>query len=147
MPKFPTSLETLPYLSDEGVLKLWDELNTALLSLHALGFAHMDIKPSNICLNVASAAILIDLGSISRFGSISSSTAAYIPHDFESNRRASASLDWWMLAMTLAEKACGPEHGLKVGEEARSATKAELRRHLETYLDRRVWVGLEPKLA
>ena len=146
MPKFATALEPLPFVSEEGVLKLWDTLHNALNSLHVLGFAHMDIKPANICLNEACEAFLIDLGSISRFGEASSSTEAYIPHDLRRNRRASASLDWWMLAMTLGEKACGREHGLRVGEGARSSTKEELREHLSTYLDPRVWAGLEPKL-
>ena len=146
MPKFATTLEPVPYLSEDGVLGFWNRVRNALNSLHALGFAHMDVKPSNICFNEAGEMFLIDLGSISRFGEVSSSTDAYVPHDFGS-RRAHASLDWWMLAMTLAEKACGTEHGLPVGVGARSATKAELQGHLETYLDRRVWTALEPMLV
>ena len=146
MPKFSTALEPLPYLSEEGTMKLWSTVQIALDTLHSLGFAHMDIKPANICLNEASEAFLIDLGSISRFGEVSASTVAYIPHDF-GNRRASASLDWWMLAMTLAEKACGRDHGLQVGMGARSASKAELLGHLASFLDRRVWTSLEPKLS
>ena len=47
------------------------------------------------------------------FGERSSSTPAYIPHDF-GDTHACPELDWWMLAVTFAEKGC-LEHGLRIG--------------------------------
>ena len=147
MPKFPTTLEPLPYLSSEGTVNLWHCLSQALEAIHTLGFAHMDIKPSNICVSESGVYCLIDLGSICPFNERSSSTPSYIPHDFNVNsRRASASLDWWMLAMTLAEKCCGASNGLDVGSKAKSATMAQLRDHLAAHLNPAIWAALEPKL-
>lgn len=146
MPKFATALEPLPYLSPAGVSILWEHLRQALDSLHARGFAHADVKPANICLSEdGSSAVLIDLGSVARLAERTSSTPAYVPCDFMP-RTASVALDWWMLAMTLAEKGCGPDHPMKIGGE-RSASKAELQAHLAAYLDPAVWAALEPKLA
>lgn len=84
----------------------------------------MDIKPANICLDGAGEAFLIDFGSVCAFGAHTSSTPAYVPH-YVLSRRSSAALDWWMLAMTLAEKACGPEGGLPVGPCSEGVTMSE----------------------
>lgn len=51
-----------------------------------------------------------------------------------------------MLAMTLAEKACGSGQGLEVGGTSH-ATKNELRTHLASHLSPAVWAALEPKLV
>ena len=145
MPKFATALEPLPYLSPTSVEKMWAQLQEALECLHGLGFAHADVKPGNICLSEdANSFYLIDLGSIARFGDSTSSTAAYVPRDMKRGR-SSASLDWWMLAATLAEKACGREHALEVGG-ARHHSTDELRKHLAAHLDPAVWAELQPRL-
>ena len=145
MPKFATALEPLPFLSAAGVLKMWGQLQEALERLHAMGFAHADVKPGNICLTEDSDSFfLIDLGSIARFGDSTSSTAAYVPRDMKRGR-SSAALDWWMLAATLAEKACGSEHALEVGG-ARHHSTDELRKHLAAHLDPAVWAELQPRL-
>lgn len=47
MPKYATALQPLPHLSNLGVLRLWAQLERALDCIHAKGFAHMDVKPSN----------------------------------------------------------------------------------------------------
>ena len=145
MPKFATALEPLPYLSPAGVGMMWAQLQEALERLHALGFAHMDVKPGNICLSEDSDSFyLIDLGSIAPFGVKTSSTAAYVPVDMKSGY-SSAALDWWMLAATLAEKACGPVHALVVGG-AHQHSADELRAHLAKHLDPAVWAELQPRL-
>ena len=146
MPKYATALEPVPYLSEGGIEKLWANMQAALSALHSQGFAHMDIKPANICLDGAGEAFLIDLGSVCAFGAHTSSTPAYVPHDVLS-RRSSAALDWWMLAMTLAEKACGPEGGLPVGYTPCSATMSELRAHLARFLPDQMWADLQTKLV
>ena len=144
MPKFSTSLEPLTFLSAAGVRLMWAQLQAALNRLHELGFAHADVKPGNICISEdANSYYLIDLGSISRFGEPTSSTAAYVPRDMKRGR-SSAALDWWMLAMTLAEKACGHD-ALEIGG-ARHHTKEELRVHLAAHLDPEVWGQLCIKL-
>ena len=145
MPKFATTLEPLPYLSPAGVEKMWAQLQEALECLHRLDFAHADVKPGNICLSEdANSFYLIDLGSIARFGDKTSSTVAYVPRDMKRGR-SSAALDWWMLAATLAEKACGSEHALEVGG-ARQHSVDELREHLAAHLDPAVWAELQPRL-
>jgi hypothetical protein len=145
MPKFATTLEPLPYLSPAGVEKMWAQLQEALECLHRLDFAHADVKPGNICLSEdANSFYLIDLGSIARFGDKTSSTVAYVPRDMKRGR-SSAALDWWMLAATLAEKACGREHALEVGG-ARQHSVDELREHLAAHLDPAVWAELQPRL-
>ena len=145
MPKFATALKPLPYLSPAGVGKMWAQLQEALERLHALGFAHADVKPGNIYISEdADSYYLVDLGSIARFGDSTSSTAAYVPRDMKRGR-SSAALDWWMLAATLAEKACGPEHALEVGG-ARHHSAGELQEHLAAHLDLAVWAELQPRL-
>lgn len=49
--------------------------------------------------------VLIDLGSVVRFGQKTASTAAYIPFELRAER-ASTIVDWWMFAATLAERGC-----------------------------------------
>jgi len=146
MPKFATALEPLPYISSDGVAMLWEHMHVALDCLHAKGFAHADVKPANICLTEnGSSAFLIDLGSVARLGVRTSSTPPYVPRDMR-HGHASAALDWWMLAMTLAEKACGPDHGLVVGG-AHHATRDELRAHLRAHLASAICAALESKLT
>ena len=145
MPRYGASLEHLPALSSEGAHVLWQSIFGALRGLHALGFAHMDVKPANICVAGAQGFVLVDLGSVARFGEAIATTAPYVAADFPgAMRRSSALADWWQLAMTLAEKACGG-HCLDVGARAppaMAALAARLREHLPAAL----WRELEPLL-
>ena len=145
MPKFATALEPIPFLDLADVTMVWEHLRQALEALHGKGFAHSDVKPANICFTAdGKSTVLIDLGSTARLGERTSSTPAYVPRDV-ARGRASTALDWWMLATTLAEKACGRAHKLAMGG-AREASKAEVRAHLAAHLDPAVWAAMAPKL-
>ena len=144
MPRYGASLEHLAALDTEDALLLWQSVGGALRGLHTLGFAHMDVKPANICL-AAREFVLVDLGSVARFGEATATTPPYVAADFPgAMRRSSARADWWQFAMTLAEKACGG-HCLDVrarAPPAMAALAARLREHLPAAL----WRELEPLL-
>ena len=149
MPRYGASLELLPALSAEDALVLWRSVSGALRGLHSLGFAHMDVKPANICLPGGAGRgefVLIDIGSVARFGEATAATAAYVAADFPgAMRRSSARADWWQLAMTLAEKACGG-HCLDVGMRA-PPTMGALAARLRDHLPGAVWRELDAVLA
>ena len=114
MPLHPITLEHLKILEPVVVRRFWDHLSSALSFLHDLGFAHMDVKPSNILIATNGDFILADLGSLVRFNNRSASTKAYVPRDLWVNPSgpiAAASVDWWMLAMIIFERACGGNIG------------------------------------
>lgn len=150
MPKYDTSLDAVSYLTPTGVTMLWEHLQEALDALHGEGFVHGDIKPSNICLDEDdTTAILIDLCSVVRVGHPALSTPAYIPRDLRapSDDRGRIALDWWMVAMSLAEKACGEDGAaLEMGNDW-SMSMEELQDHLEEFLDPDVWAELQPRLT
>ena len=139
MPRYPTTLDSMPFLPGEGgVGVFWEQMFAALSGIHALGFAHMDIKPSNVCLSELEMFVLIDLGSVARFGEKTVCTKAYVPRDFDfggtgGGVRSSALADWWMLGATLAEKGCG-ENGTHLGFLKVSPTMDALRSHLQKNL-------------
>ena len=139
MPKYSCSLEQIPSLSDTGIRTCWAEMRDALRAIHDRGFAYMDVKPANICVTFDRHFCLVDLGSVAPFTQRSQSTVPYVPSDVD-GARSSAAVDWWMLAMSLAEKGCG-ENGINVGA-ARIPTRGELRMHLETHLLADVWSEL-----
>ena len=141
MPLFGASLEVIPHLAAKNAEVLWRCMRDALRRLHALGFAHMDVKPANICLS-AGAFVLIDLGSVARFNESASTTPAYVPSDYPRNMKQSSALaDWWLLAMTLAEKATGLDVGSAV-----SPTMRALDERLEEKLPPSVWAELRAEL-
>jgi serine/threonine protein kinase len=125
MPFYVSTLETIRLLSMDVGRRVVQQISEAIQFLHEEGFIHMDIKPSNICLNEAGDAVLVDLGSVVRRSSssqlsTSESTVVYMPHDFQPRSKDSRSnnqyvaedlCDWWMLAMTIAEKIYGVEVG------------------------------------
>ena len=118
-------------------------LTVALRYLHRLNLAHGDMKPSNIGVSHSLDFVMIDLGSVSKFGDRTSSTPAYIPRDKHTpDLRSSADLDWWMLSVTMAEKCCG-EHGLDIGTGASTQPLHEIRGHLQKYLPAAVWNRLK----
>lgn len=123
MPKLCSTLEPIMQLSEEHTYLLWDHLSSALRCLHNLGFVHGDVKPANIGLQAAwglsPSFVLIDLGSIQRFGMRVLATPPYIPSDFkhkDDRLLATTSVDWWMFTVTLAEKGC--RSPMRVGEGA-----------------------------
>ena len=145
MPRYGASLERLPALSGESARVLWESIAGALRGLHVLGFAHMDVKSANICTAGAQGFVLVDLGSVARFGDATSTTAPYVAADFPgAMRRSSALADWWQLAMTLAEKACGG-HCLDVGARA-PPSMAALAARLRENLPAALWREIEPLL-
>ena len=111
MPMHPITFEALPTMSATVLLRFYTQMSAALDFIHGAGFAHMDLKPSNILITSGGDFILADLGSIVRFGERTESTSAYLPYEIcgrgEARPIASAILDWWMMAVTVCEKACG----------------------------------------
>ena len=145
MPHMATTLAHMPRLDEEGASVLVQHVSEAIRYLHGLGFSHADIKPDNVGLQVPETFVLIDLGSVSRFNARTSVTPAYVPRDFGDSaglaRRYTSepALDWWMLGMTLAEKACVPERCMDISATGRSASRSELAAHLRRHLPAAVW--------
>ena len=148
MPRYIDTLERMPPLDDaDGIAMLWEHLSAALTGLHELGFAHGDVKPANVCVDGNGEFFLIDLDSAARFGSATQTTSAYLPIDERGVRvLASARADWWALAMTFAEKACGAA-SLPLGHGARVWKASEVRAHLEAHLPSVVWMALAGHIA
>jgi hypothetical protein len=147
MPRYIDTFERIPPLNDaESIFLLWENVSAALTDLHGLGFAHCDVKPANLGFD-GGAFFLIDLDSAARFGAATRTTIEYLPIDERGVRVvASARADWWALAMTLAEKACGAA-GLPLGHGARVWTASEVRAHLEAHLPAGVWAALAGHIA
>jgi len=95
-----------PQLFTKLVDRFVNEISLGLEAIHTKGFAHMDVKPSNIAIERNGTFVLIDLGSCCRFGTQTSSTTAFVPagHDDANRFESSAVFDWWMLAMTVFSK-------------------------------------------
>ena len=148
MPRYIDTFERMPPLNDaESIVMLWENVSAALSDLHGLGFAHGDVKPANLGVDAGGAYFLIDLDSAARFGLATQTTTEYLPVDERGVRVvASARADWWALAMTLAEKACGAA-GLPLGHGARVFTASEVRAHLEAHLPAGVWAALAGHIA
>jgi hypothetical protein len=149
MPRFVDTLAHCPHLTEPGVVRLWEQMRVVLDSIHAMGFAHMDVKPSNICITEAADFVLIDLGSISRENDRTHGTPSYLPLELQPSRAtklstAARSADWWMLAIVLCEKA-GPR-GLLVGG-GKVWTQAEIRTHVYALLPPAVAAQLQLRLA
>ena len=107
MPFYGFSIEVRPF-GVQLLHRLHDDMMTALNHLHSLGFAHMDVKPANICLG-NNRFVLIDIGSTVPFGNRTDSTVAYLTSEhlekyLSNGLVASASVDFWMLAIVLWEK-------------------------------------------
>jgi serine/threonine protein kinase len=128
MPLFPTTLEHIKLLDSEEVAKLWLQMKDGLECMHKLGYAHMDVKPSNIFIDHTGAFVLGDLGSVARFGEQTSSTDAFIPKGAVKDlKKASKVTDWWMLAMTICDKGCEDFNvGIGASDPTSSAVLAAL---------------------
>lgn len=131
MPLHATTLEHLPLLAEITTLRrFWEHLKSALQCFHSKGFAHMDVKPANILITSEGDFILADLGSVVPFGQRSSSTRAYLPFERWVDGRsplAGPVVDWWMVAMTIYEKACGADIGGGSSEPSQDAVIAQLK--------------------
>jgi serine/threonine protein kinase len=104
MPLCAATLEHLPHADRAVAARLFASLERALLYLHALGLGHSDVKPSNVLLTTDGSFVLADLGSLERFGQPTETTPGLVPFDLkpkDGKYRASARLDFAMLAMTL----------------------------------------------
>jgi hypothetical protein len=77
----------------------------ALNFLHDKNLAHMDIKPSNIMIDMAGLYWLADFGSVRPINTPTSSlTLAFVPTDFRTKTYvAVAALDHWMLGVTVVD--------------------------------------------
>ena len=138
MPLLPATLAHIVRLNIEGAAKLLDQMIEALQFIHDQGFAHMDVKPSNICINGKGDFILADLGSMAPFGECTKSTVPFLPQDLQRPWMISdAMVDFWMLAMTLGERLCGWERGTG----AREPTRAVLRQKLMADRDAESVIG------
>ena len=149
MPVMPSTLESVKKLSGENMSRFWKQISSALESLHSRNFAHMDVKPSNICINDDGDFVLIDLGSVASFESTNfHSTEAYQPKNpINSSNKvnykvASAIVDWWMLAATLAERGCDLNGW---GEGASNPTTQKTLKYIEDGLPH-IWSELKNKL-
>jgi len=139
MPMYPVTMEPVKKLIGDNLQRFWKQMFDALNALHDAKYAHMDIKPSNICVDAEGNFILIDLGSVAEFDTTSESTPAYIPSDFEI-KKVSARIDWLMLAATLSEKI----QVLNWGTGSASPTIGVLAKKLEENLPPNIWTQLEP---
>ncbi len=115
MPLMPVTIENMYGIPIDMAKKLFDQIGSALEYLHSKQFAHMDVKPSNICIDIYGNCILIDLGSCCRMGYDSASTAGYYPIDWEPNP-ARPETDWWMLSVTVFDKLNDVGKGVTVDE-------------------------------
>ena len=86
--------------------KVLEGAGSALLQLHAVGWAHGDIKPANLLFRdgASSAIVLIDLGLATDAGEIQGGTPAYLPPDMWQGARVSPQqADTYALALTLRQ--------------------------------------------
>jgi hypothetical protein len=141
MPKLAATLSSFSSLAPECALVLLTQLADALRFMHGLGFAHCDVKADNVCVTQAGSCVLVDLGSVARFGSVTQSTRPYLPTDlYPSDTRpvvSSRALDAYMLGAMLAEKCCPREHCLCFAQ--RRVAWSALRAHLHARLPAPVW--------
>jgi serine/threonine protein kinase len=145
MPLHPVTLESLRVLKGDEIFRFYQHMSSALDFLHALGFAHMDVKPSNILISSTGDFILADLGSVALFGTKSQSTRSYLPREMWINGlppKAHRSVDWWMLAMTMYKKVVGKEIG-GTSEPFQQAVKSALAGELPE----KIWADLVCKLT
>jgi serine/threonine protein kinase len=129
MPMYTSVLETVPApLVKESCMKLWHELSLGLSFIQSVGFVHMDVKPTNICLRENGDSILIDLGSVVRVGVKSQCTHVYFPRDMrntdwqDNTYVADISIDWWMLSVVIADKM----FDLEIGSPRNTPSRQEL---------------------
>lgn len=102
MQKYQSTLArcTIP-LPNEVLVRLGEQLVTAVTAMHECGYCHMDIKPANIFL-WEDKCLLGDYGGATKIGGIvREHTLAYYPCD--AGNEAKTETDWFLLAVTLLE--------------------------------------------
>ena len=106
MPRYVQSLDQYPRpLSRDNAALLIHRMLKALNFLHDKHLAHMDIKPSNIMIDMTGLFWLADFGSVRPINTPTSSvTVAFVPVDLRTRTYlATAALDHWMLGVTVAD--------------------------------------------
>lgn len=110
MPRYNSTLETIDSLTPEEGLEVFNQMVKAIKVLHSLGMAHMDVKSSNIFIDMEGNSYLGDFGSVALYGVKTRSTEPFIPSDMRIERKLAGvyvshhKFDYWMLAMVVVEK-------------------------------------------
>jgi hypothetical protein len=105
-PHLPCTIQVSCAMVPRCAQRLWQQMREALEFIHSFGFAHMDVKPSNILHDQSGSFRLGDFGSMAPYGNTTSSTPAFLPLDLRRKWQyaARAETDWWMLAVTLLDR-------------------------------------------
>jgi hypothetical protein len=120
---------------------------SALTHLHGLGFARWRREARELGRSMEAAPFPHRSRQCRALAQRQQTTTEYLPVDERGVRVvASARADWWALAMTLAEKACGAA-GFPLGHGARVWTASDVRAHLEAHLPAGVWAALAGHIA
>lgn len=113
IPFYVSKLERISIITVNTGVKLMNQMLSAIDFIHSKGFNHMDITPSNICINEQGNFILTNIDSIVTKNENSESTIVYVPPDFQPRSpenstsnlyKADNFIDFWMLGVTIAEK-------------------------------------------
>jgi hypothetical protein len=113
IPRYVATLKDLNCISLQSGVRLFEQMYSALGVIHQIGMNHMNLKPSNICLNEIGDFVLAGLTQAVAKNEYSESTQVYLPRDFQprsplfpaaTGYQAVDENDWLMLGMTIAEK-------------------------------------------
>ena len=118
---------------DREAFSIAASLADALAALHAAGYVHGDVKPSNIGFTAAGSPKLLDFGLAreARDGAIVGGTLRYASPEVVAGRPAEEGDDIWSLCVVLSEMATGehPFAGSGVGEVTRRIRRRRVGRH------------------
>lgn len=104
---------------DSAVLGI--QLCSALRYLHGHGWAHLDVKPSNV-VEIGGRAVLLDLSLVCRIGEKSSAgTFDYLAPEQADGERMSPAADVWGLGVTLYEALSGTTPWASASHRERTA--------------------------
>lgn len=111
MPLYVASMQHVPpTMAESGALRLGRDVKAGLHAMHKAGWAHNDVKASNILLDDNGCAHMGDYGAAKPLGEESHErTLRVMPHDLESDilgadiYTSSAAFDHLLLAVTLLE--------------------------------------------
>lgn len=148
MPFFPTTIDYLKPVEDELATAVFQSLQSGVEALHKRGFAHSDLKPSNVLMSTDGFLCICDLGSLARIGSKTTTTIAYTPLELlppknENAVTASIKRDFSMLAMIVYGMTGGcPEPGNGVAQPSIQ----HVMKHLNSHLPSHIMLSLSAKL-